>query len=107
MVEKLRRAIKEARQTNQSMIVIWATWKHWYDFKEFFSPKSGISQKEDNSLPEWTGIVSGTAIVVSVEQIASSDDFFNQIVNLCEELHYEGPITLLPGSKRVNSFKVQ
>ena len=107
MVEKLRRAIDEARKTDQTMIVIWATWKHWYDFKEFFSPKSEITQKGNNSFPEWTGIVSGTAIVVSVEQIASSDDFFNHIVNMCKELHYEGPITLLPGCKRVNSLKVQ
>jgi len=35
-------------------------------------------------------------ITVSMQKLCSSDEFFSYVLGMCEEGHYEGPITLVP-----------
>ena len=35
-------------------------------------------------------------IAVSMQKLSSSNEFFSYVLSMCEEGHYEGPITLVP-----------
>jgi len=101
----LRNAVKEAQEKNQLGLLIWANWTVWDDLAFDMKPGSEhydfalsqISNGEEVTIStEWNGLSMPGIIAVSMQKLSSSDEFFLHVLGMCEEGHYEGPITLVP-----------
>ena len=108
----LRNAVKEAQEKYQLGLLIWANWTVWDDLA--FDMKQGnehydialsqiVKGEEVTIKAEWNGLSMPGIIAVSVQKLISSSDFFNQVLKVCEEGHYEGPITLVPANQLAES----
>lgn len=114
MTEKsLRDSLKEAQAKGQNGLLIWASWNLWDDSASDLRPGnknydfalSQIAKGEEATIKaEWNGLSMPGIIAVPVRKLLSSDDFFNYVLKVCKENHYEGPITLVPENQLVESW---
>lgn len=51
---------------------------------------------------EWNGLSIPRIIAVSMNKLSSSDRFFTDVLSICKEGHYEGPITLVPSNEVID-----
>lgn len=104
-MEKLLRAVvKEANEKGQEGILIWASWIIWDEVADelkegnehFDFAVRQSSNGEDGTITlDWLGLTMPAANIVSIKKL-TSEQYFQQILELCEEENFEGPITLLP-----------
>ena len=113
MTEKLLwDSLNEAQKKAQYGLLIWANWHLWDDLASDLQPGnenyditlSQIVKGEEVTIKaEWNGLSMPGIIAVSVQKLLSSSDFFNQVLKVCEESHYECPITLVPANQLAES----
>ena len=110
--ELLRDSLNEAQEKAQYGLLIWANWNQWDDHALDLKPGnenydfalSQIAKDEEATInAEWNGFSMPCIIAVSVQKLLSSKDFFTQVLRVCEEGHYEGPVTLIPANQIVKS----
>lgn len=114
MTEKvLRNALKEAQEKEQIGLLIWANWTVWEDSSFGMKPGnksydfafSQISKGEEATISaQWNGLSMPGIIAVSVQKLSSSEGFFKDVLDKCEEGQYHGPITLVPLNEVSESF---
>lgn len=102
--EVLQNVLKEAQEKKQWGLLIWANWTVWDDLA--FEMKEGnecydvalsqISKEEEATISIECGFSMPGVIAVSVKKLSSSEEFFSQVLKICKEDHYKGPITLVP-----------
>ena len=114
MTEKLLRdVLKEAHEKGQMGLLIWANWTVWDDSAFEMKPGnesydfafSQVSKGEEATISaQWNGLSMPGIIAVSVQKLSSSEEFFKNVLDKCEEGQYNGPITLIPLNEVSESF---
>ncbi|MDE5830148.1 MAG: hypothetical protein K2H53_00070 [Clostridia bacterium] len=108
----LRNSLNEAQKKAQDGLLIWANWNQWDDHasdlklgnENYDFALSQIAKGEEATIKaEWNGLYMPSIIAVSVQKLLSSNDFFNHVLKVCKDGHYEGPITLVPANQLVES----
>lgn len=103
--EELRSSLLEAEKKGKIGLLVWANWTVWDNLAFDFKPGNqyydfALSQikksKEATISCDWNGLSMPGLFAVSTQKLLSSDEFFTHFLNMCEEGHYEGPITLVP-----------
>ena len=111
--EVLRAALSEARDKNQTGLLIWANWNTWDDIA--FDTKPGeenydyaLSQiakdKESTCFVEVIGFKLPAYFAVSVSKLSNSDRFFKNVLTKCNKANFQGPVTLVPLNEVCKSF---
>lgn len=104
----LRSALKEAQEKEQIGLLIWPNWRLYEDFSSHIIPGeesydfalSQVNKCEEATIGfEWNGLKIPGIIAVSVEKMASSDEFFNTVLDNCKTNHLTGPIVLIPSNE--------
>ncbi len=110
--ELLRDSLNEAHEKAQDGLLVWANWNQWEDHvldlkpgnKNYDFALSQIAKGEEATIKaKWYGLSMPCFIAVSVQKLLSSNDFFTQVLKVCEEGHYDGPVTLIPANQIVKS----
>lgn len=103
--ELLRQVLQEAQEKQQIGFLIWHSWKSWdevaYELREGnehydFALAQVANGNEATITHEWWGLKLPAAIAISVEKMNLSEEFFEQVLKICKENNYIGPVTLLP-----------
>ena len=101
----LRNWLKEAQRKGQTGLFLWPNWTLWdyYAFElqpgnEYYDTALvQIAKDQEVTITfEWNTLSMPGIIAVSVQKLLSSEEFFKQVLSVCEKNHYTGPITLLP-----------
>ena len=101
----LRDSLNEAQEKEQIGLLIWPTWNQWDDLSleirhgnDYYNfALSQVTKNEEATLSiTWSGLKMPGILVVPVQKLLDSEDFFNHVLDICEKSRYTGPITLLP-----------
>ena len=113
MTEKLLRdTLKEAQEKEQIGLLIWPTWNDWDDLSSAIQHGnalydfilSQVTKNEEATLSiNWKGLTMPGILIIPVQKLLDSEDFFNQVLGICEKNRYTGPITLIPLNKSCSS----
>lgn len=104
MEKLLRETVKEANEKGQEGILIWSGWRIWDELADElkegnehydFAVSQSSNGKDGTITLDWMGLTIPAAIIVSIQKL-TSEQYFQQILEMCEKGNYEGPITLLP-----------
>ena len=104
----LRDCVKEAQEKGQLGLFLWSSWKIW--------DEHGFRMKEDNEFYDLSllqmrkgltttidlvigGMFGIAFFAVPLEKLNSSEEFFKQVLEACENRQMEGPITLIPSNE--------
>ena len=114
MIEKLLRdTLKEAKEKEQLGLLIWADWRAWDACGYQIKPGNGsydlafsqIAKGEEAKIStEWNGLSMPGFIAVSVKRLSSSEEFFKNVLSICEKGRYKGPITRVPLNELSENF---
>jgi hypothetical protein len=107
----LRKAVNYAHQNGEKGMFIWACYRAWDEYPVDLKPgeidyEDAIQgfEKQEYSLFQW--IMDGwnwTAFIsVPTEKIASDNNFFNEILTLCNQKRVNGPFTFIPSGKNID-----
>lgn len=109
MTEQLLRAsLKKAQEKGQVGLLIWANWTQWDDWSNEikqgnasyeFALSKVIEGKEATITFEWLVFKRPPIFAVSVSKLLSSNEFFKEVLDICEKTHHQGPITLIPSNE--------
>lgn len=101
----LRNCLREAKRKGQIGLLIWPDWTLWDEYA--FELKTGnahydtaleqIEKGQEMTITfEWNKLSMPGILAIPVQKLLSSDEFFKQVLNVCEKNRYKGPVTLLP-----------
>lgn len=103
--ELLRQVVQEAHGKGQIGLLIWNSWPIWddvaYQLKEGneyydFALVQARQGKDAAITHMWNGFRLPGTLIVPVEKMCTSKEYFEHISKVCTQNQYEGPITLLP-----------
>ena len=103
--ELLRQVVQEAQEKCQIGLLIWHSWKIWDEVayqlgkgNEYYEfALSQARQGKDAAINHsWCGLRLPGTLIIPVEKMHTSKEYFEYISKVCKQNNYEGPITLLP-----------
>ena len=103
--ELLRQVLQEAHEKQQIGLLIWHNWNIWneiaYELKEGnehydFAVSQVTDGNEATITYELWGLKFPAVIVVSVQKMLFAKELFEEILKICKQNNYIGPVTLIP-----------
>jgi len=115
----LLKALKWAKGKNQTGIFIWNDWKIWDELDSLFHKSesnsklyknvvNNLAKDEPMKIPvKYIGFALPGILVIPIDKALNSEDFLNEVVEICNKSNYKGPITLFPSTEIFHESKVQ
>lgn len=103
--ELLRLAVNGAKNKGQVGLIIWSNWSIWDEVaykleegnKNYDLALTQVQKEEEATMDyEWAGFKMSAYLAVSVNKMSNSKEYFKKILEICQQEHYTGPITLIP-----------
>ena len=110
----LRRVVEEADQKKQKGLFIWLSVNIWDDIRDIMREGNEhydfaltqVSEEKDATITvKWFGITLPVAFAVPVQKMKNVEEYFQTIMNICEDKGRIGPITFIPNNEIAECFE--
>lgn len=106
--EELKKIANEALINNQLGVILWPSWSVWNHHAEDIIENKDFYNSITNSLQcnnhitisvTWNGFEMPGILTVPAKRLCKSENFLNEVLNICNKRLLNGPISLFPSNK--------